>query len=122
MQKKKITKGEIDLVRKAAMSEFKPIEFITRGRVYIEFQEKGIQMKGDRNDVDMVKKFIVDGSQPKELTNFLSHFGWAYSDDGKGVLTGEGVVAWTLFNILNGNMDEHRQLISDFYKNLKLSC
>lgn len=80
---------------------------ISRGKCWIDVSERGCKLTGDTAGLELIKALTTTKPKGEELRAIFEHFGWDYEyDSEKKSMTGEGVLAFTLFQILMGGTED----------------
>ena len=119
------TKAERDYVNNVANSTNKALQFISRGRVWIEYTKDNLRITGkDKKDCDVLQQIsnLVDKKKEFSLPAILDRFGWDYEKKGDE-LTGEGVLVFALFQWLMADIDDKdmNEMIQKLLPKLKLT-
>lgn len=119
--KTKLTKTEKEEFESMVNTNNTAISLISKGRCFIELyrDNQTVKLSGEKIDLDIFKECLMEDG--KNIEKFFIHFGWSYekgADDDS--LSGEGVLAYILFQIMMGSMPE-REFVNEFFSKLKLS-
>lgn len=114
--KKKLNEEELDRIIQVARNTNIALQLISRGRVWIEINKESCRLQGDQKGLDLI---MENKMIKKNLSTLFDYFGWNYERN-ENELSGEGVIAYTLFNILMGSIIDDK-VTKEIFSNLKFS-
>lgn len=94
-----MNKGEIESIAKHTSIA---LQLISKGTVWIEISKKGVKLSGDKIGSDIIMQSHADA---QKIVSVLDYFGWKYEKSGDKI-TGEGVIAYTLFEVLMDSIND----------------
>lgn len=104
------TVDENYFIKQAARLENLTMRLMSRGRVGIEVSEEGMKIVGDKKDVE----FYRDHFESSKIVELLDYFGHELiKDDEEGNYSGAGIDVMAFTELVNGNIEEPRDMWND---------
>ena len=106
---------KIDDIKETARQLNISMQLISKGRCWINFGENSFKMGGDERGLELIGALTQD--EIPDVRAVLNHFGWDYDTvEGDG-LSGEGIIAYMLFNIIMGGITDNN-ITKNIFKNI----
>jgi len=113
---KKLTPEEVEEVKEVAHRTNIALQLISKGRVWIEVNESSCKIAGDEEGAKVI---MESGKKSQKIQEALDYFGWKYEIDIEGI-SGEGILAYMLFRMLMGDIDDLK-ITREFFQKINYS-